>query len=98
MLTKVLRYFEICSYTLYSCYLNFSVLVRFWLVIISKHTENGKHESGFFVPRDRQVICWFNPLQPCVTFLYPLKTSENKSFLILMFSGGIEKQRRAVMG
>ena len=34
-----------------------------------------------------------NPLQPSFPFLYPLKTSEN-----LMFSGGIEKQHRAVIG
>ena len=35
----------------------------------------------------------FHPLQPGVAFLYPLKTSG-----FLMFSGGIEKQRRDVMG
>ena len=36
----------------------------------------------------------FNPLLPSVAFLYPL--SIPKGFL--MFSGGIEKQDRAVMG
>ena len=35
-----------------------------------------------------------NPLQRRVTYLYPLKTSEN---LFLMFSGGIDKQHCAVM-
>ena len=34
-----------------------------------------------------------NPLQPGVAYLYLLKT---KGFL--MFSGGIDKQRQAVMG
>ena len=34
-------------------------------------------------------IYLFNPLQPSVAFLYPLKTSENG---FLMFSGAIEKQ------
>ena len=48
-----------------------------------------------------QYIYWswnlqLNPLQPGVDYLYPLKTSENLGFL--MFSGGIDKQYRAVMG
>ena len=34
----------------------------------------------------------FNPLQPSVAFLYPLKTSENLTMR------DIEKQHRAVMG
>ena len=34
-------------------------------------------------------------LQPGAAYLYPLKTSENLGFL--MFSGGIDKQHRAVM-
>ena len=34
----------------------------------------------------------FNPLQPSVGFLYPLKTSENLTLR------DIEKQHRAVMG
>ena len=46
------------------------------------------------------LFCWltrFNPLQPSVAFLYPLKTSEKpKGFL--MFSGVIEKQHQDVMG
>ena len=43
------------------------------------------------------IVSNINPLQPGVAFLYPLKTSENlKGFL--MFSGGIEKQHRAVIG
>ena len=37
------------------------------------------------------------PLQPGVAFLYPLKTSENL-LGFLLFSGGIEKQHRVVMG
>ena len=36
-----------------------------------------------------------NPLQPGITFLYLLKTPED---LFLIFSGGIEKQHRAVIG
>ena len=36
---------------------------------------------------DRQTRSVFNPLQPFVAFLYPLK-----------ISGGIEKQHWAVMG
>ena len=38
-----------------------------------------------------------NPLQPGVTFLFPLKTSETP-LGFLMFSGGIEKQHLAVKG
>ena len=38
-----------------------------------------------------------NPLQPGVTFLYPLKTSENLQVGFLMFSAGIEKQHWAVI-
>ena len=37
-----------------------------------------------------------SPLQPCVAYLYPLKTSKPKGFL--MFSGCIDKQHWAVMG
>ena len=38
-----------------------------------------------------------NPLKSGVAYLYPLKTSKPKGFL--MFSGGIDKQhRRAAMG
>ena len=46
-----------------------------------------------------RIFCelWFNPLQPGVAFLYPLKTSR-KPIDFLMFSGGKEKQHRAVMG
>ena len=41
--------------------------------------------------------CQFNPLQPGVAFLYPPENIRKpKGFL--MFSGGIEKQHRAVMG
>ena len=39
-----------------------------------------------------------NPLQPDVGYLYPLKTSENLPKDFLMFSEGIDKQHRAVMG
>ena len=39
-----------------------------------------------------------NPLQPDVGYLYPLKTSENLPKDFLMFSEGIDKQYRAVMG
>ena len=42
------------------------------------------------------IFIIINPLQASVAFLYPLKTSENISFL--MFSEGIEKQHRPVMG
>ena len=41
---------------------------------------------------------YFNPLQPSVAFLYPLKTPENLNEGFLMFSGGVEKQHRAVTG
>ena len=36
-------------------------------------------------------LYFINPLQPGGAFLYPLKG-------LLMFSGGIEKQHRTVMG
>ena len=38
-----------------------------------------------------------NPLHPGVAFLYPLKTSK-RSLGFLMFSGGIDKQHKPVMG
>ena len=41
--------------------------------------------------QEKQTVSIFNPLQPSVAFLYPLKTSEN-------LSGGIEKQHWTVMG
>ena len=42
----------------------------------------------------KEDMSWlFNLLQSSVAYLYPLKTSEN-----LMFSGGIDKQHKAVMG
>ena len=50
-----------------------------------------------FKKRKPDSLIKFNPLQPGVAFLYPLKTSKNLKD-ILMFSEGIEKQRRAVMG
>ena len=37
-----------------------------------------------------------DPLQPGFAYLYPMETSENLK--VLMFSGGINKQHRAVMG
>ena len=42
------------------------------------------------------IVAAFNSLQPGVAYLYPLKTSEPKCFL--MFSEGIDKQRQVVMG
>ena len=39
----------------------------------------------------------FNPLQPGVAFLYPLKTFR-KPLGFLMFSGSVEKQYWTVMG
>ena len=47
-------------------------------------------ELNLFTSRSGVSSSYFNPLQPRVAFLYP------KGFL--MFSGGIEKQHRVVMG
>ena len=39
-----------------------------------------------------------HPLQPDVSYFYPLKILENLFLDFQMFSGGIDKQHRAVMG
>ena len=49
--------------------------------------------DGFIYEILNGLISNINPLQPGVASLYPLKTSG-----FLMFSGGREKQHRAVMG
>ena len=51
----------------------------------------------YFSDRRRISLLILNKLQPSVAFLYPLKASE-KPLGFLMFSGGIKKQHRAVMG
>ena len=63
-----------------------------FLLIISGHQISSDIHMKLFAYADTS----FNPLQPSVAFLYPLKTSE-KPLDFLMFSGGIEKQHRAVM-
>ena len=51
-----------------------------------------KKDSLIALLNDMQAL--FNPIQPGVSFLYP----PSKTSGFLMFSGGIEKQHRAVLG
>ena len=46
----------------------------------------------------QNTVMYFNPLQPNVAYLYHLKTSANLPKGFLLFSGGIDKKHRAVMG
>ena len=50
----------------------------------------------FFFSTDPNGMFLFNPLQPGVAYLYPLKTSQKQGFP--MFSGGTDKRSWAVMG
>ena len=59
---------------------------------VAPHTVYSKFIFELLYLSD--IVAAFNPLQPGVAYLYPLKT-EPKGFL---FSGGIDKQRQVVMG
>ena len=54
--------------------------------------DNSSYLLSFGNEKWQSLQISFNPLQPGVAFLYPLKTSKN----LKVFS--IEKQHRAVMG
>ena len=58
--------------------------------------DNSSYLLSFGNEKWQSLQISFNPLQPGVAFLYPLKTSNPEGFL--GFSGGIEKQHQTVMG
>ena len=63
-----------------------------WLL----YDRDLRHERVNTLAYQNHVDFLINPLEPGIAYLYSLKISEN-SLGFLIFSGGIDKQRRAVM-